>query len=45
MLFEDMGIKYVGPIDGHDINVMNEVFKKVKQIRRACNNTYNNSKR
>ena len=32
MLFEDMGIKYIGPIDGHDINMMNEVFKKVKQI-------------
>nr|WP_207721021.1 1-deoxy-D-xylulose-5-phosphate synthase [Clostridium gasigenes] len=32
MLFEDMGIKYIGPIDGHDIDMMNEVFKKVKQI-------------
>lgn len=32
MLFEDMGIKYIGPIDGHDINMMNEVFKKSKQI-------------
>ena len=32
MLFEDMGIKYIGPIDGHDIGMMNEVFKKVKQI-------------
>ncbi|NLK93621.1 MAG: 1-deoxy-D-xylulose-5-phosphate synthase [Clostridiales bacterium] len=32
MLFEDMGLKYVGPIDGHDINKMNEVFKKAKAI-------------
>lgn len=32
MLFEDMGIKYIGPINGHDINMMNEVFKKAKQI-------------
>lgn len=32
MLFEDMGIKYIGPIDGHDINMMNEVFNKAKQI-------------
>lgn len=32
MLFEEMGIKYIGPIDGHDINMMNEVFNKAKQI-------------
>lgn len=32
MLFEDMGIKYMGPIDGHDINMMNKVFKNAKQI-------------
>lgn len=32
MLFEDMGVKYIGPIDGHNINMMNEVFKKAKQI-------------
>ena len=28
MFFEDMGIKYIGPIDGHDIKSMNEVFNK-----------------
>ncbi|MGL5352230.1 MAG: 1-deoxy-D-xylulose-5-phosphate synthase, partial [Clostridium sp.] len=33
MLFEDMGIKYIGPIDGHDIKKMNEVLEKVKQIQ------------
>lgn len=32
MLFEDMGIKYLGPIDGHDIEKMNEVFNLAKQI-------------
>ena len=33
MFFEDMGIKYIGPIDGHDIEGMNEVFSKVKEIK------------
>lgn len=32
MIFENMGLKYIGPIDGHDINLMNEVFIKAKQI-------------
>lgn len=32
MLFEDMGIKYIGPIDGHNISSMVEVLKKVKEI-------------
>ncbi|MBE6063613.1 MAG: 1-deoxy-D-xylulose-5-phosphate synthase [Clostridium butyricum] len=32
MLFEDMGIKYIGPIDGHNISNMVEVFEKVKEI-------------
>lgn len=32
MLFEDMGLKYFGPIDGHDIKRMNEVFNTVKDI-------------
>ena len=32
MLFEDMGIKYIGPIDGHNIKLMNEVFNMVKKI-------------
>lgn len=30
MLFEDMGIKYIGPIDGHNIKLMNEVFSMAK---------------
>ena len=32
MLFENMGVKYIGPIDGHDIELMNEVFSKAKEI-------------
>ena len=32
MLFENMGLKYIGPIDGHDIGLMNEVFHKAKNI-------------
>lgn len=32
MLFEDMGIKYIGPIDGHNIKLMNEVFNMIKKI-------------
>lgn len=33
MLFEDMGIKYLGPIDGHDISSMVEVFNNAKNIK------------
>ena len=32
MLFEDMGLKYLGPIDGHDIKLMNEVFGMAKNM-------------
>ena len=32
MLFESMGIKYIGPIDGHNIELMNEVFSKAQEI-------------
>lgn len=30
MLFEELGIHYVGPIDGHDIGLMNKYLKLVK---------------
>jgi len=30
--FEDMGISYYGPIDGHDIKVLIETFREVKDI-------------
>ncbi|EKQ58217.1 MULTISPECIES: 1-deoxy-D-xylulose-5-phosphate synthase [unclassified Clostridium] len=32
MLFENMGVKYIGPIDGHDINAMTEVFRMAKEV-------------
>ncbi|MBZ9608382.1 1-deoxy-D-xylulose-5-phosphate synthase [Clostridium estertheticum] len=32
MLFEHMGIKYLGPIDGHDIKEVSKVLKLAKEI-------------
>ena len=32
MLFENMGVKYIGPIDGHDIKGMTEVLKNAKEV-------------
>ena len=32
MLFEDLGIRYLGPIDGHNIGVMKKYLKMVKQL-------------
>ncbi len=32
MLFEDLGIKYFGPIDGHDINELISVFNNVSRL-------------
>ncbi|WP_294156680.1 1-deoxy-D-xylulose-5-phosphate synthase [uncultured Clostridium sp.] len=32
MFFENMGLKYIGPIDGHDILAMTEVFKIAKEF-------------
>ncbi len=31
IIFEDLGLKYVGPIDGHDIEQMNSILKRVKR--------------
>ncbi|MGL5149965.1 MAG: 1-deoxy-D-xylulose-5-phosphate synthase [Clostridium sp.] len=33
MLFEEMGIKYIGPIDGHNIKLMNEVLNRAKNLK------------
>lgn len=30
--FEDLGIRYIGPIDGHNIKELDRVFKKVKDL-------------
>ena len=31
-LFEELGFKYVGPIDGHNIELMREVLEKAKKM-------------
>ena len=33
MLFEDMGLTYIGPIDGHDIMAMKEAFETAASMR------------
>ncbi len=30
MLFEELGIRYIGPIDGHDISLMSKYLKMIK---------------
>ncbi len=35
MLFENMGITYLGPIDGHDINGMIRVINEAKRVKGA----------
>jgi len=32
-LFEDLGIRYVGPIDGHDVEALIEMFSSVKDLK------------
>ncbi len=33
MLFEELGIRYIGPIDGHDIGLMRKYMQMVKDLR------------
>lgn len=35
MLFEDMGITYIGPIDGHDINQLITAFTSAAKVKEA----------
>lgn len=35
MLFEDMGITYLGPVDGHNISNMIKVFSEAKKLEHA----------
>lgn len=35
MFFEDMGITYLGPVDGHDINGMIRVINEAKRVKGA----------
>lgn len=33
MFFEDMGIKYLGPVDGHDLRALNRALKEAKRVK------------
>ncbi|MDO5573466.1 MAG: 1-deoxy-D-xylulose-5-phosphate synthase [bacterium] len=35
MFFEDMGITYLGPVDGHDIKAMMKVLREAKKVQKA----------
>lgn len=35
MFFEDMGITYLGPVDGHNIEQMMRVFQEAKKVKKA----------
>ena len=35
MLFEDMGITYLGPVDGHDVKKLYRVFKEAQKMDNA----------
>ena len=32
-VFEELGMKYVGPIDGHDLNELIDKFEKIREIK------------
>lgn len=32
-LFEDLGLRYVGPVDGHDVDEMVETFESIKDLK------------
>jgi 1-deoxy-D-xylulose-5-phosphate synthase len=33
VLFEELGFRYFGPIDGHDIKTLNETFRAVREMK------------
>ena len=35
MLFEELGFRYIGPIDGHDLPTLRKYLAMVKDVRRA----------
>ena len=35
MFFEDMGVTYLGPVDGHDIKALTKVLKEGKKVKNA----------
>ncbi len=34
-IFEELGFRYVGPIDGHDVNALVDTFSRVKDMQRT----------
>ena len=34
IMFEEMGIDYIGPIDGHDLETLIDVFTKAKELKK-----------
>ena len=32
LIFEELGFRYVGPVDGHDVDSLVETFKRVKEM-------------
>ena len=35
MVFENLGITYLGPVDGHDVSEMKKIFSRAKELPRA----------
>lgn len=35
MFFEDMGLTYLGPVDGHDVNALTKVMREAKRCKNA----------
>ncbi len=35
-IFEDMGFLYLGPIDGHNLQVLDRVLNRAKELKRPC---------
>lgn len=35
MLFEDMGVTYLGPVDGHDLRALMKTFQEAKKVKGA----------
>ena len=35
MFFEDMGITYLGPVDGHDIGALTKMFREARKINKC----------
>ncbi|QOY55079.1 1-deoxy-D-xylulose-5-phosphate synthase [Candidatus Sulfurimonas marisnigri] len=34
IMFEEMGINYIGPVDGHNLTQLIEIFEKAKELKR-----------